>query len=120
MIFLGRLDSAQMCDRYLKSHVFLCASSLENSPNSLGEAMLLGMPVVSANVGGVPSMLADKKEGLLYPHRETNRLADAVCAMFGDDKLAVTCGEYARERAMITHDRETNYQRLLEIYRELK
>ena len=44
ILFLGRLNAEQMRDRYLKSSLFLCPSSLENSPNSLGEAMLLGSP----------------------------------------------------------------------------
>lgn len=42
--FLGRLQAEDMCDAYLKSELFVSASALENSPNSVGEAMLLGMP----------------------------------------------------------------------------
>lgn len=119
VVFLGRLDSGKMCARYLKSHVFLCASSLENSPNSVGEAMLLGMPVVSAAVGGVPCMLRDKEEGLLYPPQDTGRLAEAVCTMFADDSFAKQCGRNAGKHALMTHDPETNYRRLLEIYEQL-
>lgn len=119
VVFLGRLDSGKMCAQYLKSHVFLCASSLENSPNSVGEAMLLGMPVVSAAVGGVPCMLRDKEEGLLYPPQDTGRLAEAVCTMFTDDSFAKQCGRNAGKHALMTHDPETNYRRLLEIYEQL-
>jgi len=50
--FTGPLDEESMCRRYLKSHVFVSASSIENSSNSLGEAMLLGIPTVASNVGG--------------------------------------------------------------------
>lgn len=42
--FTGKLTEQQMRERFLRSHLFLCCSSLENSPNSLGEAMLLGVP----------------------------------------------------------------------------
>ena len=42
--FTGSLNEEAMCQRYLKSNVFVCCSAIENSPNSLGEAQLLGMP----------------------------------------------------------------------------
>lgn len=64
--FLGSLDESGMKEQYLKADCFLCCSSIENSPNSLGEAMLLGVPCVSADVGGVPSLFRDGVDGILY------------------------------------------------------
>lgn len=119
VIFVGRLDEKQMRDRYLKSHLFLSPSSIENSPNSVGEAMLLGMPVISSDVGGVATMLKDKEEGLLYPHNDVKKLSEAVCTMFADEKQAVQFGMRAREHALKTHDPRTNYLRLVEIYKDI-
>lgn len=114
--FVGRLNSEEMRNRYLQSHVFLSASVLENSSNSVGEAMLLGMPVVSSDVGGISSLLTDKKEGFLYPCMDREALAEAICKMFANDACATECGRLARERALKTHDPIRNYERLLEIY----
>ena len=47
------------------SNVFVSASAIENLFNFVGEAMLLGCPVVSFCVGGVPDMLAHGLEGFL-------------------------------------------------------
>lgn len=66
VFFLGKLNGEQMRDRYLRSSLFVCPSSVENSPNSLGEAMLLGMPCVSANVGGIPSIFTGGVDGIAY------------------------------------------------------
>lgn len=66
IVFLGRLTAEQMRDRYLKSNLFVCCSALENSPNSLGEAMLLGLPCVSADVGGISSIFTHGEDGILY------------------------------------------------------
>lgn len=119
VVFLGKLDSREMCERYLKCHLYLSPSSIENSSNSVGEAMLLGMPLVSSAVGGIPSMLDHEKEGLLYACKDRAALADAVCRMFADDAFAVSCGRNAAVRAAATHDPEANYKRLVEIYQEI-
>lgn len=42
VIMSGKLDALEMKERFLKSSVFLCPSVLENSPNTVGEAQLLG------------------------------------------------------------------------------
>ena len=55
--FLGPLNAEQMKQAYLKSNVFVCPSSIENSPNSLGEAQLLGVPHVASYVGGIADMM---------------------------------------------------------------
>ncbi len=117
--FVGRLHSDRMCARFLKTHVFVCPSAIENSPNSVGEAMLLGVPVVSADVGGVHNLLTDKKDGLLYPKDKPKRLKDAILQIFEDDKLAMYFSTNARAHAMQTHDPNTNYHRLMEIYYEI-
>lgn len=119
VIFTGILDEKQMCQRYLKSHVFVCPSSIENSPNSLGEAMILGVPSVASYVGGIPDMLKDKEEGFLYQHDAPYMLANYVCEIFENKDLAMRFSKNAREHALKTHDRDENTRRLIEIYRDV-
>ena len=117
--FVGRLNSDQMCARYLKTHVFLCPSAIENSPNSVGEAMLLGVPVVAANVGGVHNLLDDGKDGIMYPKGNKKQLKNAILRILENDKLAMYMSASARAHAFETHNPEKNYLRLLEIYNEI-
>lgn len=117
--FAGKLDAEHMKDQYLKAHVFLSASSIENSPNSVGEAMLLGTPVVSSDVGGVSSMIDDGKEGLLYPADQIDKMSACIEKVFSDDRLAEELSENERARAAKTHDPEVNYKQLLSIYAEV-
>lgn len=116
VIFTGVLDEKQMCQRYLKSHVFVCPSSIENSPNSLGEAMILGIPSVASYVGGIPDMLKDKEEGFLYQHDAPYMLAQYVCETFENEDLALKFSKNAREHALKTHARDENTRKLIEIY----
>lgn len=119
IIFTGSLDEEKMCERYLKSHIFVCPSSIENSSNSLGEAMILGLPCVASYVGGIPDMLEDREEGFLYQHNASYMLAYNVCKIFQDDDLARKLSGNTRARALKTHDKDENTRRLLEIYRDI-
>ena len=114
--FLGSLDACLMRDRYLSSHVFVSASTIENSPNSVGEAMLLGCPVVSSSVGGVTDLLEHGKEGFLYQTSAPYMLAWYIKKLFEDDSLATGLSRAARKHAARTHDRKTNLTSLLRIY----
>lgn len=116
--FLGHLSAEQMKKQYLQSNVFVLPSTMENSPNVLGEAMLLGLPCVAANVGGVSSMMG-QKEGILCDPVSTNQLAEGICRVFAMEADAAAMGLAAQVRALQTHDPEKNLKNLLDIYRLL-
>lgn len=116
IIFWGRLSAEEMKEQYLLCNTFVCASSLENSPNSVGEAMLLGTPVVASYTGGIPSMLEHEKEGLLFEKGNTKALAEAIICTWESYSTVMTITENARIRARKTHNADENYQKLLEIY----
>ena len=120
--FLGKISAEEMKKQYLECHTFVCPSVLENSPNSVAEAMLLGTPVVAARVGGIPSMITDRKEGLLYTGNNVEELADTVIELWKDESVLPLSGRLAKAavvRARAAHDPETNFNRLKEIYREI-
>lgn len=79
--FTGMLSENQMCDEYIKANVFVLCSAIENSPNSLGEAQLLGMPYLTSYVGGVPELVGENTE-CLYRFEETEMLAKKICDIF--------------------------------------
>lgn len=115
--YVGMLQEEEMCAQFLKAHVFVSPSSIENSPNSVGEAMLLGMPVVSSAVGGVGDLMSHGVEGYLYQSDAPYMLSHYVCKVFEDDENARRLGESANIRARSTHDPDVNFDALLAIYR---
>lgn len=80
--------------------------------------MLLGMPVVAAKVGGIGDLIDDGHEGILFPGGRYMELAEGVKTIFFDNDLAAWLGS-ARERALIVHNPDTNFRRLIEIYRSI-
>ena len=116
---LGVLNADEMKQQYLKANVFVCPSTRENSPNSLCEAMLLGTPVVAAKVGGVPDFISDGEDGILFPAGKVDELSEGVKALFYDMELSASLGAHARKSAQVTHNPDTNFMRLLEIYKSI-
>lgn len=116
VVMLGKLDAEQMKEQYLASNVFVCPSSLENSPNSLAEAMLLGVPCVAANVGGISSMMVNGQDGVLYTAGNINALANAVKEIFEKENITKLYSRNAKQHAYVTHDSDNNYSKLMMIY----
>ena len=119
IIFLGLLTENQMVDRLLKTNVFVLPSVIENSSNSLCEAMLLGMPCVASTSGGTMDLLENRKEGFLYPYTEPALCAEYILNFLNDANLAVKMGESARDRALIRHNSEKNVKEMLDIYKDI-
>lgn len=114
--FLGALSEQQMKQAFLDCNVFVLPSTIENSPNSLGEAMLLGVPCVAADVGGVSNML-HPGQGYVYQSTAPYMLAHYIAEVFRQQERAEEMGAQARLQALETHNPEKNMKDLLEIYR---
>lgn len=116
--YTGVLNAEEMREQFLLTETYLLCSSVENSPNSLGEAMLTGVPCAAAAVGGVPSMLREE-EGELFDPDAPGALADAVAALWADPARAEEKAAAARARALAVHDPEAIAAALLGLYRRL-
>ena len=136
---LGELGEREIREEYLKANVFVLPSTIENSPNSLGEAMLLGMPCVTANVGGIPSIFDAGRDGIMYTgtgcsensfdrdyykgtdslYGIANNLANAVTKMWSSEIKEAEYCKNARVHALIDHDRKANYEQTLKVYEEI-
>lgn len=117
LVFVGNLQEQEMAGQYRKCHVYVSPSIIENSSNSIGEAMISGVPVVASDVGGTSSLLVHENEGYLYPADEPYMLAHYVSKIFDDDELAVRLSKNARARGLRNHDPEKNCQDVLEAYK---
>lgn len=115
--FTGPLDGAAMKKEYLSTNVFVCPSTIENSPNSLGEAQILGVPVIASYVGGVADMMRGDEEHL-YRFEEVEMLASEICTLFsaGDNLPQLL---KMREMALLRHNPEHNSTDLLNVYKQI-
>ncbi|HTM50339.1 MAG TPA: glycosyltransferase family 4 protein [Bryobacteraceae bacterium] len=101
--FLGYMDGGEMAAELSRAHVFATASYVENSPNSLCEAMQVGLPCVASYTGGIPSLVQHGETGLMFPMGDAPLLADSIARIFRSDELAAHLGDNARIEATSRH-----------------
>lgn len=103
LVFLGKVGATVIAEAMIKSHVYVMGSHIENSPNNLAEAQLVGMPCVATDVGGTSSYLQHEVSGLLIPSGDAYAMAGAVERLFNDRSLAQALAAEAQKVARERH-----------------
>lgn len=119
IILMGYVNEERILEEFLKANVYVCSSYIENSPNSLGEAMSVGMPCIATETGGIPSMMRDEIEGLLFSRGNAESLAEKLKRIFDNDNLAIKLGHSARTAAMESHSPEKVLTETLCAYKDI-
>ena len=96
--FLNGLTSEQLSACYANCNVFALPSSGEGFGMVFLEAMAYGKPVIGGAHGGIPDIVEHGKTGLLVPHGDVKRLAQAIEFVFGNAARAEEMGARGRER----------------------
>jgi glycosyltransferase involved in cell wall biosynthesis len=114
--FLGVINEAALIDQQLHTHLFIATSHIENSPNSLCEALILGVPCIATNAGGTASLMNDNKEGILIQDGDPYAMAGAILELKENYAAAIRFGANARKRALVRHDQAKITDDLIAIY----
>lgn len=119
IVLHGRIDADELSSLLTESDIYVHVSHIENSPNSVCEAMLIGMPVIASYAGGTSSMLENEKEGILVQDGDPYMYAGAIIDYYMDFDKAKTYGENARRRAMERHNPERIVNQLVAAYHQI-
>lgn len=117
--FAGVIDARSLAKVLCSASVYVHPSYIENSPNSLCEAQMVGVPSIATNVGGVPSIIENGEDGILVPAGDYEAVADSISRVIGDKRLASALSSAAVEIAAERHDREKIVGGLMSIYDEI-
>lgn len=108
-----------MKHEYLRANVFVMPSTIENSPNSLAEAMMLGTPCVVSDVGGISDLAEHRTEAFIYPSSASYLLTHYLDRLFSDEKTALRLSENGRLRALREYDSEENIKQLEKAFTDI-
>lgn len=76
--FTGKLSKKEWTDLAKNSNIFINTTHFDNTPISVLEAMALGLPVVSTNVGGLPFLISHQKNGFLVNDNNSNEMVEQI------------------------------------------
>lgn len=115
--FVGEIDPDKVDQYYRDAAVFVLPSiEGEGMPNVVLEAMSWGLPVVTTDSGGLPTLVADGDTGYLIPMRDANALATAIGRLLHDSEKRETMGTAARQYVHDNHSWDSHMKRLEQIY----
>lgn len=116
---MGIIDAKKLVDVVSEADLFVHPSNIENSPNSVCEAQVLGIPVISTNAGGVSSLIEDEVDGLLVAPRDVYALAAKITRLLRNPSEAQILSENGRKHALDRHNPKIIVDDLINIYEKI-
>ncbi len=118
--YAGSLSSEHLVDEMLKADFYVHTSYCDNSPNSLCEAMMLGLPCLASNAMGIPSLVSESgHSGLLFDSGDYRSLANKVMSLRDDAELKEQFGRGAFLAAWERHDRDRILSDITDAYGDI-
>ena len=96
VIFLGY--HRNLLPIYSAFDIFVLSSLREGLPNSILEAMALGLPVVTTDVAGAKELVVNGETGFVVPQKDSEGLARAIVTLLADHESRDRMGKAGRER----------------------
>ena len=97
--FTGVLPKEQWHDISKEYDIFINTTTIDNMPVSVIEAMALGLPVISTNVGGIPYLIDNNVDGVLVPLNNEVEMANAIIKLIKNPTKAVGLSLNARKKS---------------------
>lgn len=118
--FVGHLDRPVLLEAVRASRAVVLPSEwYENAPLSALEAMASGVPVVAADLGGLPEIVRDGKTGVTFPSGDVPALAAALTRLDASPEEARRLGARGREVVEEEYSLDRQAETMLSIFREV-
>ena len=118
IVWLGHVDHERLIAENIPrwGDFFVTASKTENQPLSVMEAMSFSLPVVAANAKGLPELVTDGENGLLFEPDNPDALSECVLRIIADMPACREMGQRAL-KSLNRHSIERSVDELEKVYR---
>lgn len=117
--FLGKQKADEIASILTQTSFFVHPSYIDNSPNSVSEAMVVGTPVIATNVGGIPGMIIDHETGWLFQEGDARMLAGLIIDLVSQPEMVANVAGAGQQVARHRHHPQTVVPQLLAAYRDI-
>lgn len=115
---LGFLNHDKVKEYISKSSIVVVPSIwYENCPYSVLETQAIGKPIIGSNLGGIPELVKDNENGMIYKHNDTDELANKILELYKNDELKKKFSKNAKEYAKNEYNKENYYKEIMNIYK---
>ncbi|MBI5470768.1 MAG: glycosyltransferase family 4 protein [Ignavibacteriae bacterium] len=116
---LGARTQSEVAALMRRSSALVLASVQENTPMVIAEAMASGLPVIASRVGGVPLMVSDRKDGLLFECGDIDQLSNLMMEVLEDEALRAMLSKNGKARAAAVYSADAVACATVQVYRTI-
>lgn len=116
---MGTATKDELVEALCNSTLYVHPSYIDNSPNSVCEAQILGLPILATNVGGLSSIIRDRETGILFPANDPYTLAILIEQLVANPAQCQSLSRAAITQAKERHNPENIKKTLLNIYQTI-
>ena len=116
---IGCKSASEIVSIFQDTDIYFHPSYIDNSPNSICEAQMLGIPVIATNVGGVSSIVDNGKSGFLVPANEPHIAASHLIELSRNFYLRQSLSRSGRDCAVRRNNPQKIINEILNIYNRL-
>ncbi|WP_445731686.1 glycosyltransferase family 4 protein [Mariniflexile sp.] len=96
--FTGKLSKESWIELSKNHNIFINTTNFDNMPVSVIEAMALGLPIISTNMGGLPYLIENEKDGVLVKPNNAALFVEAIKKLQAHSDVANAMAFTARNK----------------------
>ena len=116
---LGFLKPEELINQLCDTTIYVHCAYIENSPNSICEALYLGVPVISTNVGGISSLINNGDDGILLPSNDPWQMANSIIELSNNTERQIFLSNNGQVSAKERHKAENIISQLVKCYAQI-